>query len=771
MTQFPLPSESTPQGLAGGFLAACLLLLCLASSARAQSDLLRVNDSTFVHGVSFLFPETNRYPPVIDAEALQNHITTQAPGLFVRMRRRLGGRVPQQYLLRPVELQKDVVRLRQRYQQEGFPRPLIDYGASTFHATTNTIRIRFTVEPGNPIIIQDVGFYANWNYLANLFEGDLRADWIRFRDRTSFKTGDRYTAFGVIGIQDQVLTWLRDRGYAFATLETQAEIDSTYLAADISFLVTTGPAATIGEILIKGNHRVSDRIVRRELPFTEGDAYSHRKLLAGQRELFGLNLFQVARVDLPQQPRDSAVTVRVSLRESKPRYVAAEVGYEQQDGLTATAQWSHRNFLGGARTLSWRAETSSGLLASSGLGVEPKRLLRTSLALGQPYILTNGLRAVLESFLQYERDPLLRDKLLALGLNRREYGVTGLLIYELLTYRTLSLRYGLSRATQFAGARELQRSPRDAYNKETVTLSATLGWANNILNPRRGFLIRPFVEWGGGLSHAVGLRDPALEYIKTGLELTGYIPITQKIQVGLRLSAGRVWPFGRSRQPVDLYAAGSAAITQFDPLFAAPLEDRFDPVRFYAGGSNDVRGWSFGLVGPKVNRTAFARDANGDILYDAGEPTTTTNQYEPIGGLARLVGNVEIRLPVPGLGNAWRAAVFLDAGQVSSRTDAPEACASAYYRDREHTERINVHCGFRDTGGLFWDRFKVGSGAGIRYETPIGHLRLDVAFKLNPDDLDLQTPRNAFLARQGVAAPRRSFLQRMNVHVTLGQAF
>lgn len=771
MTQFPLPSESNLQRLARSLLAACLLLLCLASSARAQSELFRVNDSTFVRHVSFLFPETNRYASILDAETLQDHIATQTPGLLVRIRRRLGGRVPQQHLLHPVELQRDVVRLRQLYQQEGFPRPLIDYGASTFNATTNTVRIRFTIEPGNPIIIQDVGFYANRNYLASIFEGDLRAEWIRFRDRTSFKTGDRYTAFGVIGIQDQVLTWLRDRGYAFATLETQAEIDSTYLTADISFLVDTGPAGAIGEILIEGNHRVSDRIVRRELPFAEGDAYSHRNLLAGQRELFGLNLFQVARVDLPQQVRDSTVTVRVSLRESKPRYVAAEVGYDQQEGVTVNAQWSHRNFLGGARTLSWRADIASGLFGSAGLGVEIKRLLRTSLALRQPYLFTNGLSGVFESFLQYERDPLLRDTPRALGINRREYGVTTLLIYELLTYRTLSLRYGLSRATQFAGARELQRSPRNAYNKEILTFSATLGWTNNILNPRRGFLIRPFVEWGGGFLHAVGLRDPALEYIKTGLELTGYIPVTRKIQVGLRLGAGRIWPLGRSRQPVHLYAAGSTTTTAFDPLSVAPLEDRFDPVRFYAGGSNDVRGWSFGLIGPKINRTAFARDANGDILYDAGRHVTTTNQYEPIGGLTRLVGNVEIRFPIPGFANAWRAAVFLDAGQVSSQTHAPEACANAYYRDPEHTEQVPVHCGFRDTGGLSWNRFKVGSGAGIRYETPIGYLRLDAAFKLNPDDLDLQTPRNAFLARQGLAVPRRSFLQRMHVHVSLGQAF
>ncbi len=67
--------------------------------------------------------------------------------------------------------------------------------------------------------------------------------------------------------------------------------------------------------------------------------------------------------------------------------------------------------------------------------------------------------------------------------------------------------------------------------------------------------------------------------------------------------------------------------------------------------------------------------------------------------------------------------------------------------------------------------FKVGLGAGIRYETPIGYLRLDIAYKLNPNDLDLQTPRNAFLAEEGLIAPGKESLRRFNLHVSLGQAF
>ncbi len=84
---------------------------------------------------------------------------------------------------------------------------------------------------------------------------------------------------------------------------------------------------------------------------------------------------------------------------------------------------------------------------------------------------------------------------------------------------------------------------------------------------------------------------------------------------------------------------------------------------------------------------------------------------------------------------------------------------------------IEVQCGFKDTGRLTLGNFKVGLGAGIRYETPIGYLRFDIAYKLNPDDLDLQTPRNAFLADEGLIARKKEFLRHFNLHLSLGQAF
>ena len=75
-------------------------------------------------------------------------------------------------------------------------------------------------------------FSPDGGYATRLFEDETLERWIDFRDRTSFKTGDRYTTFDLFRIQDQVLSWLKDRGYAFARLKTETLIDSTARTAD-----------------------------------------------------------------------------------------------------------------------------------------------------------------------------------------------------------------------------------------------------------------------------------------------------------------------------------------------------------------------------------------------------------------------------------------------------------------------------------------------------------------------------------------------------------
>ena len=741
---------------------AALGLLCFASAGlaapggalRAQTHLLGASSTTRVRAVTFVFEDGQ----VESVETLKGLIATRAPSLRDRLPWPFN-RPGDLFLLDPIELQRDVVRLRNHLQAQGFLHAHVDYAASTYDARKDAIRVRFTIRHGPPVIIQDVGFYTVGGYLASAFEGDMRTQWIEFRDRTTFRAGDRLTSFKVVQIEDEVLGWLKNQSYAFATLYTVTSIDSVYNTADIDFLVDPGPPGIIDEVRVEGNRRVHRSLVHRELPFKVGDAFSNRVLLEGQRELFALNLFQVAQVHVPPQVRDSTVTVHVDLREARLRYVTAETGYDQRAGFWGEGRWSHRNFLGGARVLGATAEIQTGLLSTT--PTLPHRLARASLALTQPYLLVRKLAAVVEPYVQLERDPLLLNSERSRSINRREYGVNSTLLYGLLTTRAVTLQYNLGRTTAYSST--LTTDLKDTYGKGVLTLGSIWGWTDNLLNPRRGYTVQSSVEHAGGVQRLLGLAGVGLKYSKVSVETSGFMPMTQDLFVGLRIAAGRMWPAHDAF--VTLWAHGAPAA--FDAQFTAPLENRFDPVRFYVGG-NDVRGWSSGHVGPKVNRTKLVTDDTGTPVYDGDLPLTSSARYEPVGGLTRVSAGLELWYRLSG---PWRVALFADAGQVSAAETVTPGCTSIAYRDRAQSQPVPVQCGLRDDGRIDWGGMRFGTGAGVRYATPIGFVRVDVAAKINPGPLDLQSPRNAFLTDLGLIEPKRQQLNRLAVHVSIGQAF
>ncbi len=118
--------------------------------------------------------------------------------------------------------------------------------------------------------------------------------------------------------------------------------------------------------------------------------------------------------------------------------------------------------------------------------------------------------------------------------------------------------------------------------------------------------------------------------------------------------------------------------------------------RFYAGGSGTIRGYSYQLVGPVFKTPELS--ANGKpVLSDTGTPVLVDTQI-PTGGIAIAATSFEFRQR---FGTNWGGAVFVDGGQVGSNSKT-----------------------------LPTD-FKFGVGAGVRYYTPIGPIRLDFAIPLN----------------------------------------
>jgi len=139
---------------------------------------------------------------------------------------------------------------------------------------------------------------------------------------------------------------------------------------------------------------------------------------------------------------------------------------------------------------------------------------------------------------------------------------------------------------------------------------------------------------------------------------------------------------------------------------------------FYLGGTNSVRGWGRWNLGPK--RPSFNEEGDFD-------------RYIPIGGRYMFSFNTEIRQDLNFIYRGFGIAGFLDGGQL-----------------------------WRNEEDISIDDLRYGLGMGLRYNSPIGPIRLDVAYKMNPSDQD----RGIY---NGVNYGGNR--ARWGIHFNIGQAF
>lgn len=125
--------------------------------------------------------------------------------------------------------------------------------------------------------------------------------------------------------------------------------------------------------------------------------------------------------------------------------------------------------------------------------------------------------------------------------------------------------------------------------------------------------------------------------------------------------------------------------------------------RLFLGGANSVRGYAYQTLGPL--------DASGN----------------PEGGQSSLLANVEVRCP---LFNLLSGVLFLDGGMIS-----------------------------QDRFSFSGDELRWSAGAGLRLGTPVGPIRFDFGYKLNPAN------------RSDLTADNEEETDRWRIHFNIGHAF
>jgi outer membrane protein insertion porin family/translocation and assembly module TamA len=590
-------------------------------------------------------------------------------------------------------LQRDLERVERLYRARGYYEAEVRAGRVRYRNDRH-VDITIEVEEGQPVLVAALRVRGLSGLPAPdveaVREGMGRAVWRRqVFEEAAFREAER-----------AMVRALTDRGYAWARVLRRADVDLPRHEASLYFDVTPGPRATFGAIRVEGLGELPEAPVRRALDIEPGQPYSTRDLASAQQAVLDLGTWSAVEVipDLAEPPPpDGAVPLLVRVQPQKLKGVLLGGGAQLdpvRTELHGRAGWEHRNLLGGFRHFQVDLRAGADLYPTRiptfqrPTALLPEERLRAELR--QPGFLearTNGvIRQELNTYpvlLSAEVDPR------APVLGYLEYkGSIGLdrTVWKLLAAGSYNLQF--NEPFTYKGKRDADLL---GLAISYVDLLTTFDLRDDKMRPHAGVFLQNDLQFAG-LGGSV--RDVRLQP-----EVRGYLPLGKTVTLAARATVGLLFPLN--------YGAAAAAARGSHPGSA----DRADWVRdletiylrgFFSGGASSNRGYPLRGVGPHGSVPFFNPGLQARALAaacDAG-----SGSYDPVrcavplGGLSLWEASLEVRFPIHG---ALGGTTFCDASDVSP-------------------ERADLRL----------DHPHLSCGLGLRYDTPIGPVRLDVGYRI-----------------------------------------
>lgn len=225
------------------------------------------------------------------------------------------------------------------YNNSGFKNARI-VSDTVYREKNGNVAVRMKIDEGNVFYFRNITWKGNSLYsteqLNNVFglgKGDiynpeLLENRLKFsqdgRDISSLYLDDGYLGFNV----DPV--------------EISVENDSV----DIEMRIYEGPQFTIDNVVIKGNDRTNEDIVRREIRTKPGQKFSRSQIIRSQREIINLGYFNPEALDIqtPVNQARGTVDIEYTLEERSSDQLELSAGYGGFSGLIGTLGVTFNNF-------------------------------------------------------------------------------------------------------------------------------------------------------------------------------------------------------------------------------------------------------------------------------------------------------------------------------------------------------------------------------------------------------------------------------------------
>jgi outer membrane protein insertion porin family len=341
-------------------------------------------------------------------------------------------------------------------------------------------------------------------------------------------------------------------GYAYPDISPRIDQDLKAFKADVTYVIHKGPLVYFEKIIIAGNTKTRDKVIRRELAVHEQELFSGTRLKRGARNLYRLDFFEDVKINNTKGSADDKMILKIDVTEKPTGAFSFGGGYSSVDDLFGMASISQRNFLGRGQTLNLRAQVGG-------------RTTAYTFSFTEPWVFDTQLTAGFDLY-NWGRDYDTYDKESVGGTLRGSYPI--------FDYTRLFLSYNYDQSDITNLTDDASSAIRDLAGKNVAHTVAT--------SLRRDSRDRVFQTTTGS--------DNSISIEHAGTPFGGDIGYTKYV-------GDSGWYFPLFWDTVGMLH-GRIGFIHGDPVGDVPVWERF-----YLGGMGSVRGYGWRDISPRDPET------------------------------------------------------------------------------------------------------------------------------------------------------------------------
>ncbi|EAJ3428154.1 outer membrane protein assembly factor BamA [Campylobacter coli] len=477
--------------------------------------------------------------------------------------------------LKIFELSNDSARISDEYMKKGYLDVQVSSPYLKTYTDTYQANLTYFIKEGKPYKIENISI-----------ENPLFSEEENIQNVKNLRS----TQGKLINIEDirkdvkTIETQSADLGYAFAEVYPDIQKNDQTQEVSVVFKVIPHDKVYIRNVIISGNSRTVDRVVRRELYITEGNLYNRTDLSESTNALRRTSYFDDVEIK-EEKVDDTHIDLIVNVKEASTGAISGGIGYGSSDGLLLNASLSDTNIFGSGIKSSVSVDKSDDTLSGRISLINP-RILDSQYSLGGT-LYSND----------YEWD----------NYSEKNYGFDITLGRQFARYYNVSLTYNLEQSDIYHLSPTLLRTGYELGKtiKSSITPAITFNNTDDYYLPRKGIIASTSLEYAG--------LGGDQEFLSSSSKFNFYQGLQDYIGYDLiyryKASFYKVWDEGYLPINQRIYLGGIRSLRGFESRTVSPKNEWGDEVGGTIAFANSVE-----LSFPLIDRIKL----RGSVFFDYG---------------------------------------------------------------------------------------------------------------------------------------------------------